>query len=77
MMVSVCVCLFVCRRLLAETALGTLNFDMAEKAFVRCGDYQGIQFVKKLKKLDVRALSPSLSPLLLALSFSPVLTLRN
>ena len=28
---------------------------MAEKAFVRCSDYQGIQFVKRLKVLDSSA----------------------
>ena len=41
------------RRLLAESSLETLDLEMAEKAFVRCGDYQGIHFVKRLKKLDV------------------------
>ena len=30
-----------------------LELDMAGKAFVRSTDYQGIQFVKRLKKLDV------------------------
>jgi WD repeat-containing protein 35 len=40
-------------RLLAENALEKLDFLVAEKAFVRCQDYQGIQFVKKLKVLDV------------------------
>eukprot|EP00118_Oscarella_pearsei_P023857 m.291355 g.291355 ORF g.291355 m.291355 type:complete len:179 (+) comp40725_c0_seq35:331-867(+) len=39
-------------RLLAETALERLNLDMADKAFVRCQDFQGIQFVKRIKKLD-------------------------
>lgn len=39
-------------RLLAETALDKLELDMADKAFVRCQDFQGIQFVKRLKKLD-------------------------
>lgn len=41
------------RRLLAESSLESLELEMAEKAFVRSGDYQGIQFVKRLKKLDV------------------------
>ena len=43
----------VCRRLLAEAALEKLEFEVAEKAFVHSKDYQGIQFVKRLKKLDV------------------------
>ena len=44
------------RRLLAESSLDKLELDMAEKAFVRSSDYQGIQFVKRLKMLDVRFL---------------------
>eukprot|EP00039_Didymoeca_costata_P008719 m.115408 g.115408 ORF g.115408 m.115408 type:complete len:1163 (+) comp14202_c1_seq1:133-3621(+) len=39
-------------RLLAESALQNLNFEIAEKAFVRCEDYQGIEFIKRLKRLD-------------------------
>eukprot|EP00741_Cyanophora_paradoxa_P024440 tig00022075_g23597.t1 len=39
-------------RLLAEAALKQLNFAIADKAFVRCQDYQGIQFVKRLRLLD-------------------------
>ncbi len=34
--------------LLAEAALEALDFVMAQKAFARCTDYQGIQFVKRL-----------------------------
>jgi len=41
-------------RILAETALEQLNFVVADKAFVRCSDYQGIQFVKRLKVLSDR-----------------------
>uniref|UniRef100_A0A7S3VHU1 Anaphase-promoting complex subunit 4 WD40 domain-containing protein n=1 Tax=Dunaliella tertiolecta TaxID=3047 RepID=A0A7S3VHU1_DUNTE len=41
-------------RILAEHALEHLDFVMADKAYVRCADYQGIQFVKHLSKLDVR-----------------------
>ena len=41
------------RRLLAESALEKLDLEVAEKAFVKCQDYQGIKFVKKLNKLDV------------------------
>ena len=39
-------------RLLAEAALERLDFPIADKAFVRCGDYQGIQLVKRLHTLD-------------------------
>eukprot|EP01116_Phalansterium_solitarium_P021577 TRINITY_DN6773_c0_g1_i3.p1 TRINITY_DN6773_c0_g1~~TRINITY_DN6773_c0_g1_i3.p1 ORF type:complete len:1019 (-),score=496.25 TRINITY_DN6773_c0_g1_i3:92-3148(-) len=39
-------------RLMAEAALERLDFITAEKAFVRGADYQGIQFVKRLKVLD-------------------------
>lgn len=37
--------------LLAEHALESLDFTIADKAFVRAADYQGIQFVKHLQKL--------------------------
>ena len=46
--------MYMYRRLLAESSLDKLELDMAGKAFVRSSDYQGIQFVKRLKKLDVR-----------------------
>ena len=36
---------------LAEAALEKLEFDLAEKSFVACSDYQGIQFVKRLRTL--------------------------
>lgn len=39
-------------RLLAEAALDQLDFTVAEKAFVRFEDYQGLQFVKRLRLLD-------------------------
>ena len=42
-------------RLLAEFSLEHLDLEMAEKAFVRCSDYQGIQFVKRLKVLESSA----------------------
>ncbi|KAG2494620.1 hypothetical protein HYH03_007139 [Edaphochlamys debaryana] len=42
-------------RNLAEHALESLDFTTADKAFVRCADYQGIQFVKHLSKLDDKA----------------------
>ena len=41
-------------RILAEHALESLDFTMADKSFVRCADYQGIQFVKHLQKLNDR-----------------------
>ena len=41
-------------RILAESALEQLNFLIADKAFVHCADYQGIQFVKRLKLLNDR-----------------------
>jgi len=39
-------------RLLAESALAKLEFDIADRAFVRCQDYPGIDFIKRLRKLD-------------------------
>ncbi|CAD7922072.1 unnamed protein product [Amoebophrya sp. A25] len=39
-------------RLLAESALDQLEFQVAEKAFVKYEDYAGIQFVKRLKLLS-------------------------
>ncbi|XP_059152704.1 WD repeat-containing protein 35-like isoform X2 [Physella acuta] len=39
-------------RLLAETALEQLNLKVAETAFVKCKDYQGIEFVKRLGNLQ-------------------------
>ena len=39
---------------MAESTLEDLDLEMAEKAFVHSEDFQGIQFVKRLKKLDVR-----------------------
>lgn len=41
-------------RLLAEAALDQLDFAVAEKAFVRYEDYQGILLVKRLRLLDDR-----------------------
>ena len=41
------------RRLLAESALEQLNLKIADQAFVRCKDYQGIEFVKRLGNLQV------------------------
>ena len=39
-------------RLLAEHSLEKLDLVVADKAFVRCADYHGIQFVKRLQMLD-------------------------
>ena len=46
--------LLFCRQLLADSALENRELEVAEKAFVRCQDYYGVQFVKRLRKLDVR-----------------------
>uniref|UniRef100_A0A673JJ84 WD repeat-containing protein 35 n=1 Tax=Sinocyclocheilus rhinocerous TaxID=307959 RepID=A0A673JJ84_9TELE len=43
-------------RLLAEAALQKLDLKMAEQAFVRCRDYQGIEFVKRLRNLQSEAM---------------------
>jgi WD repeat-containing protein 35 len=39
-------------RIVAEAALGKLELDVAQKAFVRIDDYQGLLFVNKPKKLN-------------------------
>eukprot|EP00057_Strongylocentrotus_purpuratus_P012812 XP_011667286.1 PREDICTED: WD repeat-containing protein 35 isoform X1 [Strongylocentrotus purpuratus] len=39
-------------RLLAEKAMETLDLKVAEQAFVRCRDFQGIEFVKRLGNLQ-------------------------
>jgi len=38
-------------RLLAESSLNVLDFGFADKAFVRCRDFKGIQFVKRLQSI--------------------------
>ena len=38
-------------RLLAEAAVEKLNLITAETAYVRCKDYPGIQFVKRLSNI--------------------------
>ncbi|XP_036118510.1 WD repeat-containing protein 35 isoform X2 [Molossus molossus] len=43
-------------RLLAEAALQKLDLDAAEQAFVRCKDYQGIKFAKRLGRLQSEAM---------------------
>ncbi|XP_036431101.1 LOW QUALITY PROTEIN: WD repeat-containing protein 35 [Colossoma macropomum] len=43
-------------RLLAEAALQKLELKTAEQAFVRCKDYQGIEFVKRLGNLQSEAM---------------------
>jgi WD repeat-containing protein 35 len=47
--------------ILSQTSLERVDFDMAEKAFARFGDYFGIQFVKQLRtmpdKMKVKALT--------------------
>lgn len=49
---SICCVCFPHRRLLAEAALQKLDLQTAEQAFVRCKDYQGIKFVKRLGNLQ-------------------------
>lgn len=39
-------------RLLAESALSKLDLDIAERSFVKCSDYPGIDFVKRLREMD-------------------------
>eukprot|EP01147_Barroeca_monosierra_P005562 gene5562-8932_t len=39
-------------RLLAESALSKLDFEISEKAFVRCNDLHGIHFVRRLLQLE-------------------------
>ncbi|KAG5677812.1 hypothetical protein PVAND_007539 [Polypedilum vanderplanki] len=39
-------------RLLGESALKKLDLNMAENAFVRCTNYQGISFIKKLRSIQ-------------------------
>ena len=39
-------------RLLAEAAIEELDFTTAESAYVRCKDYPGIQFVKRLQNIQ-------------------------
>lgn len=41
-------------RILAEAALDKLDFNVAERAFVKCQDFHAIQLVKRLRQLDVR-----------------------
>ncbi len=42
-------------RLLAEAAVEALDLNTAETAFVRCKDYPGIQFVKRLRAVQQEA----------------------
>jgi hypothetical protein len=42
-------------QLLAEHALQNLELAVAEKAFVHCADYQGVQLVKRLAQLGDKA----------------------
>ncbi|KAJ3272616.1 WD repeat-containing protein 35 [Terramyces sp. JEL0728] len=39
-------------KIIAEAALQQLNFEAANKAFIKCQDYQGLEFIKRLKKLE-------------------------
>jgi WD repeat-containing protein 35 len=39
-------------KLIAESALEAQDFQVAQKAFIRSGDFHGIQFVKRLMKVE-------------------------
>ncbi|KAJ3259989.1 WD repeat-containing protein 35 [Boothiomyces macroporosus] len=39
-------------KIIAEAGLQQLNFEVATKAFIKCQDYQGLEFIKRLKKLE-------------------------
>ncbi|KAJ1564911.1 WD repeat-containing protein 35, partial [Nowakowskiella sp. JEL0078] len=39
-------------RLIADGALEALDFTTAQKAFLKCLDYSGLQFIKKIQKLN-------------------------
>ena len=39
-------------KIVAEAALNKIDLEMAQKAFVKIDDYQGLMFVNKLKKLE-------------------------
>ncbi|KAJ3324647.1 WD repeat-containing protein 35 [Boothiomyces sp. JEL0866] len=39
-------------KIIAEAGLQQLNFEIANKAFIKCQDYQGLEFIKRLKKLE-------------------------
>ena len=41
---------------MCESALNQLDFNMAERCFVKCSDFVGIHFIKRIQKLDVRML---------------------
>ena len=69
-------------RILAEHALEQLDFSMADKAFVRCADYQGIQVGAKQREgrqgWDSRVASRPLLPLLcVTLCYLPNLCTRS
>uniref|UniRef100_A0A9J8C423 WD repeat domain 35 n=1 Tax=Cyprinus carpio carpio TaxID=630221 RepID=A0A9J8C423_CYPCA len=49
-------------RLLAEAALQKLDLKMAEQVFVRCRDYQGIEFVKRPSNLQSEAMKQAEVP---------------
>lgn len=49
-----CNSLSIYRRLLSEAALQQLDLQVAEQSFVRCKNYSGIEFVKRISKLQVQ-----------------------
>jgi WD repeat-containing protein 35 len=42
-------------KLVGESSLGVLDLETARKAFIRSADYSGLQFVKRLHKIEDRA----------------------
>nr|CAD7408133.1 unnamed protein product [Timema cristinae] len=44
--------LWYLKRLLAEAALQNLDLEAAEASYVRCSDYSGIQFIKRLYNIE-------------------------
>jgi WD repeat-containing protein 35 len=39
-------------KVVAESALENMDFETATKAFIHCLDYQGLQFIKRIKKIE-------------------------
>ncbi len=46
-------------KIVADAALDQLDFGTAQKCYVRSGDYQNLQLVKRLLKMDVSSVRPN------------------
>lgn len=44
-------------KIIGDFALENLDFPVAQKAYVRCSDYQALQFIKRITKFDVSDLN--------------------